>query len=45
MHGSDEVPESLPVDDGGWLYVHDQVVENRSHDGNLSIRVCLTHVV
>ena len=44
MHGSDEVPEPLPIDDGGRLDVHDEVVKDGSHDSDLSVCVCLSHV-
>jgi len=44
VHGSDEVPEPLPIDDGGRLDVHDEVVKDGSHDSDLSVCVCLSHV-
>ena len=44
MHGSYEVPEPLAVDDGGRLDVHDKVGQDGSHDGNLAVSVCLSHV-
>ena len=44
MHGSYEVPETLAVDDGGRLDVHDKVVQHGSHDSDLAVSVCLSHV-
>ena len=44
VHGSDEVPESLSVDHGGRLDIHNQVVEDGSHDSHLSVGVRLAHV-